>query len=766
MSVLPPNPRGIHAPGFAVAVIGLVGIIAVASFAARLDPSGTGSPDPLRDIVLYNVAFVVASALCWLTPATGRSQVGWRLMSGGLTLAALSNVYYSLALADRSDIPYPSLADALIMVFYVFAYSCVALQIRVRVARMQATMWLDGAIAGSGAAGLAIAVALRPVLEVTGGPWATVMTNLAYPIADLLLLALVVGAGAAFRLRLDRSMSILAAGVLVMFGANVWVLLLDSAGNYTEGVVPDLLWMLGVVLLGLSAQLSPATAPLAKEDTPHRLDWQVMALPAIFTLTSLTVLIVGWSGRLPALAGWCTVACVVTACIRTGLTFRHIRDLPEARRQARTDELTGIANRRGFYQRCDDVMTAGGGPVESALLLLDLDGFKEVNDALGHHAGDDLLVHVAQRLKPIVEPHGFFARLGGDEFAGFLPGASPAFALQVAHAIQAAFADSFTVDAVRLHVGGSIGVATSPRPAATRAELLRCADIAMYQAKTSGGVVIYTPDANNPTGERLQIIEELRRALEEGQVTVHLQPQVQLRTGLVVGVEALARWQHPTRGLLMPDAFLRHADRAGLQRALADAVMEIALRATADWWSDGMHIPVSVNLAAANITDPDLPAKVAHLLRRHGLPASALIVELTEDTLVSDPERGRAVLNQLRGIGVGISIDDYGTGYSSLSYLRDLPADELKLDRVFIDGLESDPRARAIVAHTVALAHTLDLRVVAEGVETAASAAILAELGCDMGQGFHLARPMSWEEFTVWLAAGRRAAAELHTQSA
>jgi EAL domain-containing protein (putative c-di-GMP-specific phosphodiesterase class I) len=259
-------------------------------------------------------------------------------------------------------------------------------------------------------------------------------------------------------------------------------------------------------------------------------------------------------------------------------------------------------------------------------------------------------------------------------------------------------------------------------------------------------------------------MEELRTALSvDDQLEVHLQPQVHLTDGRVVGAEALVRWQHPAHGLLSPADLLPAAEQAGLLRPLADAVLDLSLSAAARWWAT-LEVPVSVNLSVADVTDLDLPGKVAQALLRHGLPARALTLELVEDTLMADPERGRKVLAQLRRLGVRTSIDDYGTGYSSLAYLRHLPADELKLDRSLTLDVDTDPRAAAIVRHTVALAHDLGLSLVAEGVEGAATADALRALGCDVAQGFAIARPMPVEAFLTWLArstAGARRAGAL-----
>jgi EAL domain-containing protein (putative c-di-GMP-specific phosphodiesterase class I) len=277
----------------------------------------------------------------------------------------------------------------------------------------------------------------------------------------------------------------------------------------------------------------------------------------------------------------------------------------------------------------------------------------------------------------------------------------------------------------------------------------------MYAAKSAReGVHVYVPDPvmGVAGSDRLRTMEELRTALEGNELVVFLQPQMDLRTGSIVGAEALVRWQHPVRGLLSPADLLPAAEQAGLLRPLTDRVLELALEAAGRWWTE-RHVPVSVNLSAANVTDLDLPFKVGAALHRHGVPPQALTLELVEDTLMADPERGRTVLADLRRLGVRTSIDDYGTGYSSLAYLRHLPADELKLDRSLTADVDSDPRAEAIVQHTVALAHSLGLSLVAEGVETAATSATLARLGCDVAQGYAIARPMPVEDFLLWLAA-------------
>jgi diguanylate cyclase len=398
-----------------------------------------------------------------------------------------------------------------------------------------------------------------------------------------------------------------------------------------------------------------------------------------------------------------------------------------------------------------------------SLLLLDVDRFKDINDSLGHSCGDSLLIQIAERLRDVLPSNCYLARLGGDEFAALIPGRSGEDALVLGRAVRGAIAPPLMAGGIRLHLDASVGVATVVEPMESHSELLRFADIAMYRAKRERlGVVAFDGQAGSATTlEQLRTVEELRGALRRedrsrnGNLVMHLQPQVRLfpadRRGEITGVEALVRWEHPARGLLPPGSFLPLIEMAGLRSLLAETVLDLSLGVCRDWWSQGHEIPVSVNLSAAEFEDRLLPERIQAVLRRHRLPGQALVVEMTEDLLMVDPRRARSVLDRIRRIGVGASIDDYGTGYSSLSYLQELSVDELKLDRGFIANLTTDPASATIIRTTVDLAHSLGLRLVAEGIEDADTEQLLSELGCDIGQGFHLARPMPGAQMLAWL---------------
>jgi diguanylate cyclase (GGDEF)-like protein len=385
--------------------------------------------------------------------------------------------------------------------------------------------------------------------------------------------------------------------------------------------------------------------------------------------------------------------------------------------------------------------------------MIDLDRFKEINDSFGHSVGDDLLCLVGPRLEQTLQAGDLLARMGGDEFAVLLPDADAARAQQVATDLGAVLRDAFELDGMPLHVDASIGIALCPDHGRDRSLLLARADTAMYVAKRGRhGFEVWAPDGTPDSRDRLETLEQLRTALDTDQLDVHYQPKLDLRTGVVIGVEALVRWNHPERGLLFPDVFLPLAEQAGLMRRLALRVLERSLRDLSQWRAAGHDLSVAVNLSVSNLQDVALPEQVGMLLDSVGLPPCALVLEITEDVLMADAARSQQVMAGLRRLGVRLSIDDYGTGYSSLSYLRALPVDELKLDRSFVSNLTADERAAAIVRSTLQLSADLGMTMVVEGVEDAATLSALRAWGCEFAQGYHIARPMPADRFLPWLA--------------
>jgi diguanylate cyclase (GGDEF)-like protein len=420
--------------------------------------------------------------------------------------------------------------------------------------------------------------------------------------------------------------------------------------------------------------------------------------------------------------------------------------------EADHDELTGLLNRRGFFASLRETIATPD--IRVAVLLLDLDGFKEVNDTLGHAAGDALLRQIGPRLRAALRDTDEIARLGGDEFAVLVDaaGATAREAGEIGRRVRATLTAPFEIAGLSLQVRASVGVALFPEHGTTADELLRQADIAMYQAKQNRtGFALYASSADPRGGQTLQLSSELDHALGAGELVVHYQPKVDVHTAAITGVEALVRWQHPERGLLAPDAFVPIAERNGLIRRLTMHVVHVGLAQQARWLAEGIDVPLAVNLSIANLLDADLPRDIATLLGDMRVRPGRLKLEITESYLVTDPTLIHSNIQELCDHGVGLALDDFGTGYSSLTHLRRLPIDEIKIDRSFIKDLETDTDDALIVQSTIDLAHSLNLTVVAEGVETELVWNKLREFGCDQGQGYYLARPMPAQTLTGWL---------------
>jgi diguanylate cyclase (GGDEF)-like protein len=427
----------------------------------------------------------------------------------------------------------------------------------------------------------------------------------------------------------------------------------------------------------------------------------------------------------------------------------------ELHRVATTDDLTGLANRERFRARLDQKIGAARENDEKfAVMLLDLDRFKEVNDTLGHHYGDHLLRDLGPRLAEAIGPDGLVARLGGDEFA-VLPAEATAETAEleaIAQRLINCVQQPVHVDEMTLEVGVSVGVSRFPRDGEDMHSLLRSADVAMYAAKEAhAGCKVYAAALDRHSVQRLSVLSEFRRALDSDEIVVFYQPIMYMDGTRVHGAEALVRWEHPTLGLLPPSDFMPIVEQTSLIGPLTRHVLARSVAQCASWRRAGREMTVSVNLSVRNLLDPDLPALIEDLLSIYRLAPEALQLEITESMLMSDPERSLITLLALSKLGVGLSVDDYGTGYSSLANLRRLPIDELKIDRSFVSPMLSDESDLIIVRSTINLGHDLGLKVVAEGVEDEATLVRLAGLGCDYAQGYHFSKPLAPEAFREWI---------------
>ncbi|WP_371765775.1 putative bifunctional diguanylate cyclase/phosphodiesterase [Massilia sp.] len=418
-------------------------------------------------------------------------------------------------------------------------------------------------------------------------------------------------------------------------------------------------------------------------------------------------------------------------------------------RLAYVDALTDLPNRTRFLEAFGRLSPGAGG----AVLVVNVDRFALINNALGHVVGDRLLRAVAGQLQPLVPEGGMLARLWGDQFAFLLESAGPEAARRFADTVLAALRDPVTLDGQRLDIGASVGIALFPDDGLDAATLLRRAELALATAKRRhAGIAFAQETGGEPAHEQLSLIGDMRRALAAGEFTLAYQPKLALGSGRIVAVEALLRWQHPERGSIAPARFIPFAEQTGFIREITPWVLESAVRQAAAWHAAGLDIAVSANLSTLDLLDPHLGRRVRGLLEAHAVPARRLCLEITESALMDDPALAQAHLDELAGLGIKLSIDDYGVGQASLAYLKSLPVDELKLDRSFITAITESPRNAAIVESTIMLSHALGLTVVAEGVETPAELRWLREHGCDIAQGYGIGRPMTAAQFEHWLA--------------
>jgi diguanylate cyclase (GGDEF)-like protein len=706
-------------------------------------------PDQSVDFVdgwLVAVFEIVASALC-ISRAFGPRRRRAIPLTLGLGVLAWStgDLFLTIQSANGGSPPVPSISDLFWLAFYPIVYVALVLLMRRHIRELGAATWLDGAVAGLGAAAVCACFAFNTILHSVGGDAATVATDLAYPIGDVLLLTLAVGGTAVIAGKKHPQWLLLAGAIAINAVGDTFNLFASSGSTTHVGTILNgIAWPTSILLISASVWMRPGQPnPLAPRRTSGFL------LPGLGAGAGLTILLVDAVQRVAPVGIALASATLVAVGVRLVLSVRGLRSLTEKRhRQAITDELTGLGNRRQLFSLLDaffaDLADPGTADRNLSLLYVDLDHFKEINDSFGHAAGDELLRQLGPRLTASLRDTDVLVRVGGDELAVLILDAEAEYATAVAQRLMVKLEEPFVLDAVSVRISASIGIAGAPTDATDSVGLLRCADLAMYRAKVGPlPVETYRHDIDDD-GNRLRLVEELRDAVEGKQFELHYQPQIDLRTGEISTVEALLRWPHPRLGMVPPLDFLPLAEEAGLMQSLTALVLEQAVTQCAAWHSSGQPMTVSVNVSATNLLDPGFGDSVSAVLASHQLPASALILEITETTIIKDFDVCKRVIAQLRGLGLGVSIDDFGAGFTSLAYLGSLAVSELKLDRTFLTRLATGDKERnmALVRATIALGHKLNMRVVAEGIEDPAALELLASMGCDLAQGYFVSQPM------------------------
>ncbi|GAB2482466.1 hypothetical protein GCM10027265_37110 [Jatrophihabitans fulvus] len=659
------------------------------------------------------------------------------LALAGLLLWCVESASLQNASPHAGDGTHLAAGELLFLVSYLLVAMYLVLDLDQRPARTLAAS-LDAAIVCGGSA-----CAAGPfVALVIGGSDLASWVALLYPVLDLALAGLVV-AQVALRVRgRNRRSAQFVAGFVLLCIADATFANRVAQGSTGSSVLSVVLWGAGFALfVGAAGSPRPPRLSARPGQAPA-------AVLAVSSIAAILVLLAGPSLELGMAVELVAAATLIVTGTRLIIALRDANTAASAIELSQTDDLTGLPNRRAINQRLTEALAAGH---PFGLMIMDLDGFKDINDTLGHDFGDTILRTAAARMRDVLPRNVLVARLGGDEFALVVPTSDELELFEVARLALDEVQRPDSVDGFEIVVSASIGIATRTEADTAGSALLRRADIAMYQAKErSTGISMYEPETDEFTRRRLRLVEEVRKAITHDQFRVHYQPQIDATDQSVVGIEALVRWHHPSGTIETPQAFLSTVRHAGLMPRLSEAVIRHTVADMRRWRAHGWNVRVALNCAPPELLSGTFVRQLLAALEGSGLSASDFVLEVTEDSFVNDPERARTVLADVRAAGLQVAVDDYGTGFSSLAYLRHLPVEELKIDRSFVGSMIDDPRTATIVDSTVRLAHALGLRVVAEGVEDAATSAALIAMGVDVMQGYHFTRPLPADVLETW----------------
>jgi diguanylate cyclase (GGDEF)-like protein len=731
--------RVVHAMTVVTWVVLVVGMSLIAL-------SSTGPAAEAQQVLTMVLTTYFLVVITWLVSAAvaDRSRRGSLiLLAVGVALWGTGSAFLNGTTSELDLTKFPSPGEWFFLLSYVAMAAYLIIDAAHRLAKTLST-WLETVVICGGTACVAGAVLLTPLASAFGSDGVPLLLALLYPMIDAALGVLVI-AQVALRARggFRESAMLIGAFALFTYADRTFVANLAS-GVYGSSVLNDACYSTAFALLAMHAtrrRTADARPPVRRYQTP------AMVLGA--GLAALTVLAIRPPGSVGDYLAVVALVTLVGVGGRLVVALRDANRATEAFALARSDDLTHLPNRRAILALTEEKLAADK---PFSLMILDLNGFKEVNDTLGHAAGDSVLKLIAERVRESLPNDVMIARLGGDEFAAVVPSDDAVDAMEVAQEILRLVREPLTVDGIRLSIDASVGIAGRMAKDTNGTELLRRADVAMYRAKVNrAGALAYDGVYDDFSREKLQIVEQLRQGILGGELVLWYQPQIDAATQRICGLEALIRWNHPTEGLLSPAVFLPAARRAGLMAAISEEVARIAVNDLAEWRTRGLQPTVAINCAPPELLSGVFLPGLYENLQTMQVPASSVIIEVTEDSLIAEPERARTILQDIRAHDLQISIDDYGTGFSSLSYLRDLPVQELKIDRSFITGMTEDARSKMIVASTLQMAKALGLRTVAEGIEDAATAAELIALGVDVLQGYYFAAPMAPDLVEAWV---------------
>jgi diguanylate cyclase (GGDEF)-like protein len=705
--------------------------ILVALVAPQADTTPVGEVTLMICLALFFTALL--AQLATTARRAGRRRTPLMLLGIGLCLWATGSTVLQAA-AATSTISFPTPGETFFLLSYL-GFAAFLLTDAPRRHAASSTIWLETAVVCGATICAASFVVLTPValaFDRTGMP---LLLALLYPMVDLALATLVIS-----QMMLgqrDRSMRTLqlVGGFLLLAAADSSFLLTLSQDFYFSSLLLSSLWGASLVLIVTASRTRPGE--LQASQVPKDQSRTLVLAAAVAT----GVLLLDNEGVVGAVIVGTALVTLISAGLRMGMALREAREATSELLLSRTDELTGLPNRRALLSDIDDALKTAQ-PI--SLLLLDLDGFKDVNDSVGHSNGDALLINVADRLLHVFGSRMHVARLGGDEFAILVREDDSLELLETANQISTLVSEPHLIDGLSMTVNASIGIAVRRSTDTKGTDMLRRSDVAMYEAKAArSGALLYDPSQDSFSRDR--------RAIRGGQLEVWYQPEFDATTLSVTSVEALVRWRHPTDGVLQPISFLPEARRHGMMNELSVEVMRMVVADARRWVDEGFTFRVSMNCAPPELLGGVVLPRLYETLAETPLPPNTLVLEVTEDSFMTDPARAREQLLELRQYHVQAAIDDYGSGFSSLAYLRDLPVQELKLDRSFVSTLLTDHRSRVIVDATRQMGHALGLRIVAEGVENAATADTLIEMNVDVLQGYHLSKPMPAAAVATWV---------------